>query len=79
MQLNDNPESYPAWTSLSKEKQDWIRLVADAIKTHLRQSFYYEYQARCVLNDANMELEELLALNCLLESYEKAALKRQNH
>jgi len=79
MELADTPEAYPAWTQLDGETQEWLREEGAVIKMYLQRARTAEKDARDYLTELHLSDEELGGLWCILESYEKAALKRRNH
>jgi len=72
------PESYPAWTSLSADRQEWLRNEAAQIKMYLQRARTAEKDARDYLADLKLCDEDLGGLWCILESYEKTALRRRD-
>lgn len=76
MELTENPELYPAFASLPEDRREWLRKEAMVIKSYLLKSRIAENDARDYLESLKLESEDLGGLWCLLESYEKTALRR---
>ena len=72
------PETYPAWTTLDAVTQDYLRREAMHIKAYLQRARRAEKDARDYLAELKLSDEELGGIWCLLESYEKTALRRRD-
>jgi len=77
MELVDTPEAYPAWTQLDADTQEWLREEGATIKMYLARARAAEKDARDYLAELHLSNDELAGIWCLLESYERAALKRR--
>lgn len=77
MELNDNPETFPAFTLLPEDRREWLRKEAMVIKAYLLKSRIAENDAKDYLAELGLSQEDLGGLWCLLESYERTALRRQ--
>lgn len=72
------PEEYPAWTSLDADTQEYLREEAAKIKMYLQRARRAEKDAQDYLVSLELSNDDLNGMWCLLESYERAALKRRS-
>lgn len=77
MELKDNPDTLPAFASLPEDRREWLRNEAMVIKAYLLKSRIAEKDAKDYLAELRLSQEDLGGLWCLLESYERTALRRQ--